>query len=471
MKKSYARISASDEYQADFHAREIFGENIREELRDYVQTNFTELNVSLEMKKYDENHIKYETEVQKLNKRNMASPWVHGIQEKLRSFIPDDARDSRIQYSPLEFIVEGAKNLGAPGVRFLQLLGQYIEVPEDFQREFSKVYDSVFGQSKLAAYILLEREWDSFKTEVKEIGDSVGGGSLMTVYEIFMNDGQKEVVKVLNPNVEYHTEESFEVIKTTIEALAREDKSYNTALQIIDDIKKWIINDINFENFLEKDRQFYENNNGFTNGNKYSIKVPQSNGIENKFYKREEYIDGINLTRPDELAAKGHDLKGIVSVIASDYMSQIASGLVHSDVHPGNYRITEDNLVAILDRNYVLELDPEDMMLLYGLATSKDTENKLNTLISYLSHYNERITLDFRGQLGQIMDTESGMEQLSSVVRYIRKSKMNLPLKISLMIKNMMALNSLSKSVGFKDVYDALDYKSVSENKQTNFSE
>ena len=470
--------AAGFEGEIPFHLRALHGEDVRKELENYFReeigimpededfiddsdysqiqenvTEFYELNrkfrqqVEAELKFYKGDFGESDREQAQSN--------------ALIKFLGEPKPRSEGKLSTLEFIVSSSKNLGAPGVRFLQLLGQYVSVPDGYQREFNKVYDSVSGQSKLAAYMLLERKWEGFKDEVVEFRPTVGGGSLMTVYEILTGSGQREVVKVLNPNAEFHTESSFKVIRDILERRARADPLYEVALPIIDDIKDWIVQDINFTGFLGKDKSFYQQNDGYTvSGSNYKIKVPKSIGLENKFYKREEYIDGVNLTQEDELLQKGHDLKDIVSVVTQNYLGQIARGHVHSDVHPGNFRVTDDGEVAILDRNYFLELDMGDKMLLHTLG--QDTAGngaKADAVVGYLRKNNDGVPDHLRDGIYQALEGSQGVQQLGDVIRYIKGEKVKVPLKMTLLVKNLFALNSLAQSAGFSGMQDAVRYR------------
>ena len=61
--------------------------------------------------------------------------------------------------TPVEFVKHLASKLGAPGVRFLQSLGLYAELPPELRSEFDEVYDRVKGQSKLSAHHTLQKTW------------------------------------------------------------------------------------------------------------------------------------------------------------------------------------------------------------------------------------------------------------------------------------------------------------------------
>ena len=51
-------------------------------------------------------------------------------------------------------------------------------------------------------------------------------------------------------------------------------------------------------------------------------------------------------------------MKQVVSLIAKNYVAQLRYGRAHSDVHIGNFRVTADGRIAILDRGMQLELTP-----------------------------------------------------------------------------------------------------------------
>ncbi|MFC1723368.1 AarF/UbiB family protein [Nanoarchaeota archaeon] len=393
---------------------------------------------------------KYLLKDRRMSRRRVQSKELNEILGK-----PDRGGSSKM--STLDFIVNAAKNLGAPGVRFLQLLGQYTDVPPEYQDSFNHVYDAIQGQSKFAAYTLLEREWDGFKDEIRDLGETVGGGSLMTVYEAITKDGEREVIKVLNPNAEYHTEESFRVLSEIVKKRARFDSQYELALPLLEDIREWIRADIGFEGFLAKDAEFRETNNGFSHG-EYSILVPESKGTDSKYYKREQYVEGINLTHTDELVAQGHDMKEITSLITKSYFNQVMHGRVHSDVHPGNYRVTQDNQVAILDRNFFLELTPEDQGMLYAIANGGTIESKTQAICDYLQTHNDTLPWSAKTRIESELEGES-LDAMSDVIKYVKQTGLNMPLRMSLLVKNLFALDNMAKDAGFSDVKEALAYE------------
>lgn len=365
----------------------------------------------------------------------------------------------RVQKNKLnvfDFVLEVAQNLGSPGIRFLQLLGQYVDLPPQLEASISQVYDKVHGQNKLAAYYLVEREWPEFKEQVAEMRASVGGGSLMTVYEALMKNGERRILKVLNPNAEEKNKEIYQLMYKAFEAMGPE---YADALPLIEEIQAWISHDIKFENHLEEDRKFREKNHGFTDGSGYTIGVPQSFEPESRYFKMEEFVDGKNLTDLEGLKQDGHDPKKIVSLIARNYMHQLQGGLVHSDVHPGNFRITADKQVAILDRNFALEYSPDEIARISSLVLSMDDSNTyLVGLIDLFVGEESDADKDYLHQSvsGAIQDVDDSLERTKRVILTLKKKGIKLPLKLTLLFKNIFALNHLAKKVGYSGVMEAV---------------
>lgn len=376
----------------------------------------------------------------------------------------------RRKMRPLEFIVETARNMGSPGVRFLQLLGQYANIPKDYQQDFQQVYDNVRGQSKLTAFQTVAREWPDIDQHLSRIEDAVGGGSLTTVYRARWKDGTPVALKVLNPNLKYFNNIAFEVIKKTLDNLSQTDSRYRIGLEVLDDIRRWIEGDIDFTGFLPKDREFRERNHGFAGPGKYRIIVPRSYRPESKYFKLEEFIEGTNLTQHEELVKQGHNLKAIVSTICNNYMHQLQKRRVHADVHPGNFRVTKDREIAILDRNFYLDFGEDEQarfMTALGYAMAGNVNGLAAYVVDYLATGNGNMTRDknaLKSDLVQVF--REGMasakplpDRLLDVVRAVRTSGYTLPLNITLLVRNLHALQKFSERAGFASVEESLAYR------------
>ena len=84
-----------------------------------------------------------------------------------------------------------------------------------------------------------------------------------------------------------------------------------------------------------------------------------------------EFIDGIKPSRIDKLKAAGLDCKLVASRGADFVLKQVFDfGFFHTDPHPGNFLIMDDNVLAPLDFGQVGRLTKQDQMLLQYIVLS-----------------------------------------------------------------------------------------------------
>jgi predicted unusual protein kinase regulating ubiquinone biosynthesis (AarF/ABC1/UbiB family) len=202
---------------------------------------------------------------------------------------------------------------------------------------------------------------------------------------------------------------------------------------------------------------------------------------DNLYVKTEEFISGKTLVRPEEL--EGHSLPQIVSVIVKNYFKQITEpvksvpgvadktiSLVHSDVHPGNFMAMKDDngrkYVAILDRNNYIELNETDRNFLFSFFSSAG-HGRARILIDYLNA-NSNVAFDvsirkkLESGLEEIFSRPSGFGVLASEASiHINKNGVQVPLKLTLLIKNFNGLEFLCRQAGFTGgIQEALMYSS-----------
>lgn len=370
-----------------------------------------------------------------------------------------EQQERDLKLSAPGFIVEVAQTLGGPGVRFLQLLGQYIDVQSNLENQFSAVYDKLEGQSKIAADQTILRDWPEAATEVDGLHERHGGGSLMSTFATIHREAGMRIQKVLNPNAALQTEITHEVLSDVFTTLVEKKSEFAPALPLLEDIKEWLIGDINFTGFLEQDQRFREMHDGFSMEGQYRIKVPHSYGPERKTFAQDEYIQGHNLTEMSKLQAEGHDLKQIMSLLTTNFFRQLADGQMHANIHPGNIRVTPDNQVAYLDRNFYQHFSDEDRAFLFGILGSRNAINE--TIDLSLAYTGVSKTPDERQRIIEkaehVKETDDPTRQLLDVVILLRKEGIRFPLRITLLLQNIFFLDRMSKRAGHKNLLDALN--------------
>lgn len=390
--------------------------------------------------------------------------------------------------SPWDLAITIGEKSGAVGTRMLQMSGQYFDIPDQQRDRLMDSYDNVRGQSRLQAYRVLTREAEyssqarQLLESISEIGPRIGGGSLMTVYDVTLKNGTHEAIAVKNPNAEYHVENAVDFASRTVGS-ARDDNPEDRNYQLLDvllsDVKQWVTDELTDPNFETKDILFRQQNDyrnrKFDNGNSsYSMLVPQSIPTGTRWIRREEFIDGKNFTglevtddATDIKAGKinRNDHKQAVATLIRNYMYQMLdTGLVHSDVHPGNFRITADNKhIAVFDRYNLLELDKADKQLLEGFigafrrggaeaASERVLEYALNLEDNLSFAPQKKAILEEIRERSTQQDVERGI--LDSIV-YLKQKGIKIPLKISLVGKNLLALNRMAQEAGFGSLAEA----------------
>ena len=410
------------------------------------------------------------------------------------SLFPDEqTSQTSPKLSPWELGLSIGEKSGAVGTRMLQIVGQTFPVPEEYTDRVLNSYDNAPGQSRLQAYRVLRREAETspeiaaLLEDVAEIGPRIGGGSLMSVYDFHMRDGSREAVAVKNANVEYNLGKTVDLaIRTIDEAQQRdpENKDYQMLGVLLADVQEWVNRELHDPAFPTKDAAFREKyDSRFTSDNAdrgYKILVPDAKPTGTEWVRRDTFIEGKNLTslavvedgQTDIEAGviTQSDYKEAVSVMTTNALQQLGDGLVHSDVHPGNFRITNDNTaIAVFDRYNLMELSEKDKALIGDLVGAY-SEGNMGTVRERFVDY--LMELDINDHLQNESDSvKSALEQaevsdsfegaLMDSILTLKQQGVRVPLEISLIGKNLQALTGLAHQAGFSGIIEAAMYKAV----------
>ncbi|MBI3626932.1 hypothetical protein HY224_02715 [Candidatus Uhrbacteria bacterium] len=238
---------------------------------------------------------------------------------------------------------------------------------------------------------------------------------------------------------------------------------YVAAVSALEDIREWITKDVEFENFLANDAKFREHQDGYTaDGFDYAIKVPKSKKPESKYFIREERVKGKNLTKWEELVSDGHDMKQISSLILKNYINQIMSGRVHSDVHIGNFCVTHDKKIAIFDRNFYLNLTQQDQGIIFSLIDSSEGFHERSTrLKQYLGSESANWPDLANKEVDEMvlaMSKQKWNDVHGSLIK-IKQMGVKIPLTLTLLLKNFNSLQVMARRAGFGDLMEAYSYQ------------
>ena len=381
-------------------------------------------------------------------------------------------------------------SIGVLGVRFAQLLIQFLEVPDELKPAFEGVYDdnpvqypkmeSARAVNMLVQDLILP---DSY------IGPPVGTGSLARVYPFKRRDTDDLLaLKVLHPNARIRSQNQIGVVQRILRSLREDNKFNTTTMALLQDLifqlGEWMDKDICDDKFTEEDAQFRSRWHGFEIEG-VTLVIPKSfdlreisdcnitNRVQaNRIVKAEEFIEGFNLTqvklRPETNLVKAslsiEDYRRVIRLIVTHYIAQLLNGQVHSNPHPGNFRVLyernrDGNLqVALLDRNMYLNFtEAEIRALLLKFSLGKLQEGLCDALLC--APENENLNYDREMLLAEMPPVTSfKTSEIRSTLSFLRGNGVNIPLRYYLVIIGLDALDKMAREAGFiNGLVDAVD--------------
>ena len=398
-----------------------------------------------------------------------------------------EAEDESIgRISPTELALMVGKKSGAVGVRMLQLAGQYYDIPENEREKYNEVYDSMKGQTRLQAYKVLAREAKTnarvaeLLDNIELFGERLGGGSLMTVYEVTMKDGSRQVIGVRNPNAEYHATQIAELAYNALDRAIENDPEnadLKIAQSLVIDAVTWIRNELNDTTFTAKDAVFRAENDtregtGFRRGrSRYDLYVPKANETGTLWIRNEELVPGVNLNgltiahdEPTDLASKRisqADFQDAVSTLVRNALFQIRRGrFAHSDMHMGNFRIVEgNNRIAVFDRYNLIEMTDELRATLKQTITHVASGRHRDAVEAVLHSVTPEEALAddvVRTIADSVAHGEADLTKtMANLVIGLKRANISIPLELSLIMRNIFSLARLSHKAGFDNLVEA----------------
>lgn len=280
------------------------------------------------------------------------------------------------------------ESFGFVGVKTAQyLVSSTSLIPDDLKEVLMDLTSRVEGPHSSVVFDHLEKTFgEAARDIVAEVGNRIGGGSLMAFYEVTLCDGRQGALGMLRPDIVYALPEDIALVKRLIETMSEAPELFN-GKTIPEDLNENLVYMSLVETDLQRTarlqalmKQQIEDLSGSTPvrvpkiWSDYTLqKHPSSEGGEIK-------VEQISLTQGpfifmekasgdtldiyekkcrDTLPDGPSQYVKVCNRIADIFLDQIIHhGLVHCDLHPGNILVTESGEVTILDIGLSVELDP-----------------------------------------------------------------------------------------------------------------
>jgi ubiquinone biosynthesis protein len=202
--------------------------------------------------------------------------------------------------------------------------------------------------------------------------EPVGAASIAQVHKALTTDGRKVAVKVLRPGIREKFArdiQTYEWAAAHVEAFGGEAARLRPRLTIAN-FKRWTNSELDLRREAASASELAEQMAGVPGYRIPAIDWDRTNGRVMTI----EWIDGIKISRIEDLRARRHDLAAISERLVISFLTQaISAGFFHADMHQGNLFIEDDGTIVAIDFGIMGRIDRRARQwlaeILYGLTT------------------------------------------------------------------------------------------------------
>ena len=202
--------------------------------------------------------------------------------------------------------------------------------------------------------------------------EPVGAASIAQVHKAVTSDGRIVALKVLRPGIREKFArdiQTYEWAAAHVEAMGGEAARLRPRLTIAN-FKRWTNSELDLRREAASASELAEKMRGFEGYRIPAIDWDRTNGR----VMTVEWIDGIKISKRDELIAAGHDLELLAERLVLAFLTQaISGGFFHADMHQGNLFVEADGTIVAIDFGIMGRIDRRARQwlaeILYGLTT------------------------------------------------------------------------------------------------------
>jgi ubiquinone biosynthesis protein len=366
------------------------------------------------------------------------------------------------------------EELGPTFIKFGQLLGSREDLFHPaFIAEMNKLRDNVKGVpfSKVKSEVE-----NSYGKKISEIFKNVeskplGTASIGIVYQGELLDGSKVVLKVRRPNIKKEVKRDLSLMQFLAEQVEKriDEVKYLGISRIFKDFSISLQNELNFNvegingerlrtviNKYDKDKIFY------------IPKIYRELSSEDILVM--ELIEGTRFTNKENFEELKKKVKPKIEMVVQIFLrTLLQDGFFHADLHGGNFFLTKDNKIALIDFGLMGRLGYKARINFISIVHSIITYNYENIVFEFLevAEYDsipdvDKLVADVRDALSPFIGLtiqETDLSRvLKAIVQTLHTHKLYLPREWIIVFRALMTLDGVGRSLGIDlDLYSMME--------------
>ena len=343
-------------------------------------------------------------------------------------------------------------------------LGQFLStrsdlLPESYLNALSRLQDDVksFPFAEVEKIISSELGIRFSKAFRDFDPEPIGAASIGQVHRAVLKDGRNVVVKVQRPGIRDDIIKDLDALGDIAEFLQNHTKTgeeYGIET-VFNEFRKVLIRELDYRNEVQNLKTVGRNLREFEN---IIVPAPVEDYCTSKVITM-DYISGENVTAFSPLRFLEVDGKKLANELFEAYLKQIIiDGIYHSDPHPGNIFITQNNKIALLDLGMVSYVsgNMQTRLLEILIALGDGRGDDVAAYVEEVSRQTASFNKDkFRASISEFISAQKSVTledlQIGSVLLEVThlcgKNGLRIPDELSMLGKTLLNLDKIGKTL------------------------